>query len=157
VIYEWKPDARYSANPQVVGERLEAIRVAHGGDLHPADVVEDARADASPLHPLFQWDDNIAAEEYRKEQARHIIRHITVVFERPPAKAKTVRAFVSIQRQEETAYTSVQEAMSHADLRAQVVKQAWRELQGWRQRYQDLQELASIFAAMDDAGASLLD
>lgn len=41
--------------------RLEDLR-RRDGLLQPAAVVEDARDESSPLHPLFEWDDRKAAE-----------------------------------------------------------------------------------------------
>jgi hypothetical protein len=39
----------------------------------PEGVVEAARAETSPLHGFFEWDDNIAGEKYRLGQARDLI------------------------------------------------------------------------------------
>lgn len=49
-----------------------------GGRLLPVDVVNAARDPASPLHSHFTWDDKEAAERYRLEQARTLIRSVKV-------------------------------------------------------------------------------
>jgi len=46
------------------------------GRLLPADVVNAARPTNSPLHPHFDWDDSSAAEKYRLDQARTLIRSV---------------------------------------------------------------------------------
>jgi hypothetical protein len=152
--YEWKPDARIPGDAQVIGERLEALRVEAGGSLAPGQVVEDARDIASPLHPCFEWNDGAAAERYREVQARQLIRSVVVRVDRAETKAApvAVRAFVSVVENEERGYTSTVVAMSDADLRRQVVFRAMDEAKQWRKRYEHLSELASIFAEIDRVG-----
>lgn len=48
------------------------------GRLIPADVVDAARDPASPLHAHFEWDDSAAAEKYRLDQARTLIRSVKI-------------------------------------------------------------------------------
>jgi hypothetical protein len=63
----------YSA-PAALG-RLRELEVR--GRLSPQDVLEDARDPSSPLHAAFPadaWDDAVAAERYRLDIARRIIR-----------------------------------------------------------------------------------
>jgi hypothetical protein len=150
MIYQWKPEARVNLEAQVVGERLEHLRVAGGGMLTPEAVVDDARAADSPLHSAFEWDDTRAADEWRKEQARYLIRHVQVVIEEPKIEAKIVRAFVNVvDDEQEQGYTSIEAAMSEPELRRQVVDRAMREVREWRKRYSDLKELAGVFEAVD--------
>lgn len=58
--------------------RLEKIRARNNGVLTPDDVVKDARSETSPLHPYFTWDDSEAANQYRLDQARLLIRNVRV-------------------------------------------------------------------------------
>lgn len=46
------------------------------GRLTPNEVVDAARSEKSPLHDLFCWDNDTAAELYRVEQAREVIRRV---------------------------------------------------------------------------------
>jgi len=48
------------------------------GKLTAEDVVAAARKRESPLHGCFEWDDNKAAECWRLEQARGLIRSVQV-------------------------------------------------------------------------------
>ncbi len=48
------------------------------GRLTPQEVVEAARAEASAIHGCFEWDDGKAAEAYRIEQARELIRRVKI-------------------------------------------------------------------------------
>lgn len=44
------------------------------GVVTPEHVVDAARDPRSPLHEYFEWDDAEAAEAYRREQARALLR-----------------------------------------------------------------------------------
>jgi len=58
---------------------LEKIREANGGLLPPQAVVEAASDPRNPLHSEFTWDNDQAAHLYRLDQARTLIRSVTVV------------------------------------------------------------------------------
>lgn len=64
------------ANLDVV-ERLKSLE-RNNGRLLPADVVEDARDPNSPTHSHFTWDDGEAAAKYRLDEARSLIRMVTL-------------------------------------------------------------------------------
>lgn len=57
--YAWRDGARLQKGArvaaQVVGARLEQLRIAGDGELTPEVVIADARHSASPLHSLFEW------------------------------------------------------------------------------------------------------
>jgi len=155
MIYQWKTTGPApSIDAQVAGEELERIRIRHNGRLESKSVVDAARPKDAPLHPAFEWNDKKAAENWRLEQASHMIRHIDVVIENGSEDVKPIRAFVSVKRDEDRSYTSVQHALSDAELRAQVVAQAWAELEAWRKRHAELVEFAAVFATMDQARAA---
>lgn len=153
MVYSWKAGAHHAPNieAQVAGEELERIRVHNNGRLENAHVVAAARDKKSPLHPVFEWDDKKAAAAYRLDQAGDLIRAIDVVIVKDETEARPIRAFVSVVRDKDRSYTSVQHALSDAELRAQVVAQAWAELEAWRKRHAELVEFAAVFASMDQA------
>lgn len=150
VIYGWRAGSRVSLDPQKAGEAIARIEKSHNGLLEPEMVVEAARDENSPLHPHFTWDDAAAAEEYRKGEARELVRALTVDISRSNIETKTVRAFVNVDVEGERGYTSTFTAMSSEALRKQVLERAFNELEAWRQRHQELSELARIFAAIDE-------
>jgi hypothetical protein len=141
---------------QDVGEHLEGLRAA-SGSLTAARVVKDAKARRSPLHEFFQWDNTAAANEYRLEQARHLLRSLVVVYEHIPQHKEPVRAFVTFEKSEQVdrgAYIAVCDAMSNAELRKELVEQALGEAQEWQKRYEGLVELKAIFEAIAKAKAA---
>jgi hypothetical protein len=148
---------------------LSAIEV-RDGVIRPAVVVDEARPTDSPLHPAFLWDDTEAAERFRQEQARLLIRSVVVMSDTTPDLAAAVRAFVHISvpddetteddDQEPTrvyvnrAYIDTESALRSPSLRAQVLAQALAELSALTRKYRELVELAEVFAAIDHAAGS---
>ena len=143
--YEWKEGTRIKLDPQMVGEHLTKL-----GRITAESVLDDAKNPDSPLHPFFEWDDSTAAEEYRRVQARLLIRSVVVKIERPKeAEPLKVRAFSHVGRGEASQYVSTAHALSDDAIRAQILSDAINELQAFRRKYSDLQELAGVVRAID--------
>jgi hypothetical protein len=151
VTYGWRPGARIAIDPQKAGETLAILSRKHNGGLGPEVVVDAARDEASPLHDHFEWSDTAAAAAHRAEQARELIRSITVETSRSNLESKPARAFINVDLGSARTYIPTVAAMSSADLRKQIIERAYRDLEAWRQRYAELTELARIFEAIDKA------
>ncbi len=149
--YSWRPGSRIRIDPQKAGAELALIEKETKASLTPEAVLERARTSNSSLHDHFEWDDSVAAEQHRLAQASELIRSIVVDVSRSNLSVKHVRAFVSVQQDGERSYVSTARAMSDADLRKQVVRQAWDDFQALRRRHEGLSELARIFEAIDQA------
>lgn len=130
------------ANPQKIGEALGKLTEEAGGKLSPKKVVDSARDKRSPLHQHFEWDDHVAAESYRLDQARNIIRVIRVAD--VDTEEGTTRAFLSISDDSGVSYRPVDIVKRSADLRAALMKQADRDLEAFQRRYQALKEICEI-------------
>lgn len=159
MVYKFKEGARLAkVDAQQAGELLEKLRGEHEGRLTPAQVVAAGRHRTSPIHRAFQWDNTIAADEFRLEQARSLIRSIVVCVEHAKHQpASEPRAFLCIQHQgdAEKTYTSIQVALSTPDLRRQVLQGAIQEARGWQSRYAHYTELTKVFAAIEQADRDL--
>lgn len=149
VRYGWRPGSRIALDAQVVGKTLEKLQKGRNDPLEPSTIVDAARAEDSPLHPHFEWDDSVAAEEFRSGQARELVRSLTVDVSRSNLETRPVRAFVNVSVGEDRGYVTTQTAMSSIELRKQVIAKAWAELEAWRQRHAELVELARIFTMVD--------
>jgi hypothetical protein len=152
MVYRWRDGYRASVNAQVAGERLAEIREENGGHLTPADVVEDARPEDAPLHPEFTWDDEVAAENWRQDEARRLIRSVEVVVEThaPGEQPKATIGYVHVDLPDDgPVYVTSARAMSEPELREQVLADAISAFEALRRRYEHLAELADVFAAID--------
>lgn len=155
VIYGWRPGSRINLDAQKAGEELAKLQKSKNDLLEPVDIVSSARDPRSVLHPHFEWDDSRAAEAFRCDQARELVRSLTIDISRSNLEARPVRAFVNVETGGERGYVTTATAMSSAELRKQVLEKAWAELEAWRNRHAELTELARIFS-MIDAGIEAL-
>ena len=76
--YKAKNDLITDADAQAIGEELERLH-AEGLSRTPRNLLERARNRKSPLHHLFQWDDEKAAELQRIQTARSLIASVDIV------------------------------------------------------------------------------
>ncbi len=155
MIYQWREGARFKGDAQEIGERVEELRVRHVGKVTAAIVVKDAASKKSPLYPCFEWEDAKAANQYRLVQARRVLGSLVIVTQAATESSdeRIVRAFVHVRHEgdAESVYTSVSVALQDPLLREQVLEQARREIVAWRERYSGYQELADVFAAIDES------
>ena len=149
-LYSWKEATASHHTVSAEDAAKELDRIASQTDLTPEAVVQAARPPSAVLHPEFEWDDAVAAEEWRKEQARHLIAHIVVTYPQQNKDPLQVRAFQSLKvPQDGFVFVRTEAALSESDARMRLLTQALRDLLALEKRYRDLQELASVFAAVE--------
>jgi hypothetical protein len=130
------------ANPQKIGEALTKISAINGGHLVPAAVVDAARDAKSVLHKHFEWNDKTAAEKFRLDQARSLIRSIHV--ESADTESGVARAFLSIREKSGVSYRTIEDVLSSADLQQRIVAQAERDLISFETRYKNLTDICDL-------------
>ncbi len=143
MVYKWRPGYQHKVSAQTAGEVCRALE--EEGRLNAASLVEESRPEDAPLHAEFEWDDSVAAEEYRKHQARNVIGSIIEVIS--PEVAPT-RAFFNIVRREAN-YESVHVIIGDEDKRKALLDKALAELNSFRTKYSTLLELSKVFDAID--------
>lgn len=129
------------ADPDVIGQELTRIKDANKGRLLPQTVVDEARNRRNPLHRHFEWNDKTAAEAYRLDQARSLIRIIQI--EDTDSDAAPRRAFVSVN-DDGKAYRSVAEVLSSESLQLAVLVSAEKELRAFEARYNELLDICEL-------------
>ena len=65
----WKMSGVFKADAEKVSAEIESI----GSEATPAEIVEKAKDESTELHKCFEWDDSIAAQRWRLQQARQIV------------------------------------------------------------------------------------
>lgn len=152
--YEFSEGARFQQgahlNAKEVGKHLDMLRKQSKGELTPQDVLKDAKNNNSPLHSFFEWNEGKAAEQFRLQQARGLIRSVVAIYVDGKAKAVRSKAFVHIKESGAPHYRETSHAMSQAKTRNMVLQRAWSELMAWRKRYQDLKAFSELFDVMDE-------
>ena len=153
--YEYREGWHPNVEANAVGEVMEQIEEKNGSVTSEL-FLEASRAEESPTHRVFEWNDGIAAEKYRLHQASRTICAIRVVVRDEGQNEqinpqKPMRAFVNIARDDEkkAQYMNVCDAMSNSRIRNQVLQRALRELRAFQDKYSSLNELAGVFLAIE--------
>jgi len=150
--YRWKNGGRrFAMSPETAAIELERIRSMHGV-LRAEDVVAEAKDPDNALHSVFEWDDTTAAENYRKEQARNLIRSVVVeVVDKKESEPLTVRAFVHLESAK--GYAETLDALANVETREEVLSRARAEMQSWMRRYRHLEEYADLVGVWEKIAA----
>lgn len=156
--YVWK--FSMDADAQKVGEEIEAIHEQKSGVVTPQDVVTAAQSETSEMHPLFTWDDSEAAQKQRRGEASYILRNLIVVVQKTGGKKSEpqtipVRAMINARTDTGRGYMPISVGMADSGIRAQILETALSELNAWRRKYENLEDLAGIFAAIDATGSAM--
>ena len=154
MVYKVRSGSHLKVDAQVAGEHLERLREANGG-LSARLVLDDAKAQESPIHEEFEWDNERAGEEYRLWQARHLMNSMVVVVSGDGEVEKTTRAFVVVTQNDQDRYESIHVVMDDPVMRQQVLTRALRELESWEKKYKELEEFAGVFKAVEKARKKL--
>lgn len=137
------------ADPQRIGEALAKVTDANKGRLTPSAIVEAAKDRRSALHKHFLWDDAKAAQAYREDQARELVRCIRI---EGVDSDEPIRAFLSVKDAKGTSYRTAAEVAGSVELQLAVLKQAEKDLDAFTKRYKDLQDVcADVLSARDKA------
>jgi len=117
--FAWRPGARVSIDPNVAGKELERIH-ERDGTIRPQVVVDESQPKKAPLHPAFEWDDKLAANAHRCEQARLIVRSIRVI-EDDEVDEAPLYVSVRVDPEESATYMATAVAVQNVDLFEQVL------------------------------------
>lgn len=143
VRYKWVKGFNRSADANKVGRELMSLQ-ARDGVVRPAAVVEAAMNPKSEMHRIIEWNDERAANLYREEQARSIIRSIRLVYSGDDGEEKERRVFIHIDKGhvdegEAGGYITI-EKVSDFDAEDYVSDKAATGLIEWCERYAELAE-----------------
>lgn len=144
MVYQWKEGARISFPAQIAGRVCSALEEQNA--LTAQRLVDESRPEDAPLHAAFEWNDTIAAEEWRKHTARHIINSLVI---REEAQ-EPVRAFFNI-RAEGSSYQSIHAIIRRPDKMDCLLGEAYAEMEAFRRKYAMLEQLRSVMNAIDES------
>lgn len=135
-------------------KELERLTDINNGDLTPDIVLDAARPETSPLHKHFEWDDSVAAEAWRKNQARTLIQSykLHIVDERGE---RTVRYYTNVVIQDAHAYRRTEDIVRIDALREQRRLSIIRDLNRIRTELVTFDSFAGAAEAIDTAITAL--
>ena len=134
---------------------LERLAKNRGGMLQVDDVLEAAKDPKCVRHKHFQWNNNKAAEAYRKMQARQLIQKCTVTIEKAPDVH--IRAFVSLSSDQNHGggYRMAVDVLSDDDLKAHLLYDIQATIVKWKKQMNLLdKETAAIIDRLEDVVTS---
>ena len=145
--YFAKQGSRYSnEDAKIIGPALERL-----GQATAEDIVKTASEETSPLHTYFEWDNSVAADEYRKGQARIMAASIMIKVVDRGGKDTDVRAFHAVKfdksdiAEEHRRYVPIDVVRKNEGMSDQVIEEAKKQLHGWRTRYNAYRQLFPEF------------
>lgn len=146
MVYSWKPGSRIKASAEEAGAVMSRLEAS--GSLTPKRLVDVSRPEDAPLHNEFEWDDEVAAELYRENQAAHVIRCIVVKTEEKAEPA--VRAFFPVHKENPSTYTSIQTIVKRPDLMDTLLEQAVKEMTAFQKKYESIEMLRPLCNEMSN-------
>ena len=152
-IYEWKDGRIYSSkDPQVIGQYLEDIATKEG-EIKPVRLVKLAEDAKNPLHDFFTWDDSIAAQKFREQQARELLQSIKVTIKE--SRGEQIRAFVNIRTDGNSSYKPITVVLNNPIDFDYIIERARVDLEAFARKYSKYQELSKSVGLIKKAIESL--
>ena len=138
--YKWN-NVSFSANANKVGHELEIIEATT--ELTNFNILQYAKTHkSSELNKCFEWDNTIAGEKWRMQQANNILASISIVV---TEKEEPVKAFVNIKTHEEKrVFKSIVKVLNNEYEYQQLLKKAERDFISYKDKYNKLVEIKDL-------------
>jgi hypothetical protein len=123
--------------------------------LTPELVLTEARKPDHPLHSRFEWDDSVAAERWRLEQAHRLITSLRVVYK--PATdtepERDVRAWHAVRAEDadQFTYEPAERVALDPFARRLVLRDMQRDWTTLKRRYESFDEFWKLIAGEAEA------
>lgn len=137
---KWKMGLFGSADAEKCYSEILSI----GESATPQQILDYARNPETELHKCFEWDDSVAAELYRLQQARIVVCHLVFVEDEKQEPQK-----IRLLQHTDDGYKPVKLIYRNKDEYATLLERAMTELRAFKQRYHNLVELENILALID--------
>lgn len=143
IIAKWSASGtRFGADAQKCYEEILEI-CEDIESASPRAILEKARDETTELHKCFTWDDSIAAERWRVQEARLVARQLVIKEVEVPKDRPEVRLLYKTDN--ESGYKPTQIIVKQEDEYKALLKRAYSELRAFKQKYAMLKELQEIF------------
>lgn len=135
--YSWKSSS-YNVDVQKVGEELELIENSQV-EVTNRNVLEFAKTNKnSELYKCFEWDDKIAGEKYRLNQASNIISSISFIIEEEPIKKQKIYFSIKSEEKEARKFKNIKDILEDDKEYQALLSKAKTELENCKNNYEDL-------------------
>ena len=142
----WKLTGIFKADAEMVANEIAAI----GDNVTPQQIVDRAKDEDSELHKCFTWDDTMAAQKWRLEEARKVVQLLVIDRSQEIETEPPVRVFFKIGNTHDEGYKQTVNILRNNDEYAALLKQALAELEAFQRKYRTLSELEPVFDAISE-------
>ena len=152
IVAKWKDGVGFFRQADAQKVASEIMEICEDiGSAPKSEILNKARDEDTELHKCFEWDDGIAAEQYRLFQAGHIVRTLVIKQERDPEdeaeRKPEIRFFYKAESSE--GYKPTTKIVRDKDSYDATLARAFSELQAFKAKYYMITELESVIAAID--------
>lgn len=127
----WAAGFRASVSPEIAGEQFD--RLASEGRLNAEEVVKENTPVDAPLHNEFEWNNDKAAELFRKRQARDLMSHLVFVNVDEPEQ-KPQKCYFKIDTSTNN-YEPIQEIVKSVDKTKLLIQTAYRDMISYQNKF----------------------
>lgn len=159
VSFGWAFQPKNAPSAIITGEYMQKLR-KQKGEITPQILVKSSKNKKAILHNCFEWNDTIAAEQHRIDQARYILRMIIITVEpKEPLESYQIRAYIppkEIGQPSNTSYIYIGEVLKTHDYSAAYAKQLLNRLKETTQIIKNFNNaklsktFAKVLKAIDD-------
>lgn len=128
------------ADAQKVADEIVSI----GDSATPRQIVDKAMDKRTELHKCFEWDNDVAADQYRLQQARQITHHLVIEEHFDANEDKPPIRFL-VKTSQVEGYKPIERVFRQDDEYQKLLARAMAELRAFKQKYSRLSELSEIF------------
>lgn len=132
-----------------IKEELLSIKAASAdGLLYAPEVVDWARTrPESALHSALEWNDSVAANNFRIDQVRHLIRIHVISEDGSPQLVS-----LTFDRKVDGGYRAISDVVKDRDLSAIMLADALAELERIKQKYSRVEALTKVWQEVRAVG-----
>ena len=153
--YKYKIESVHKVSADIAGRVCQELENTEEG-LTPKRLVDVSRPEDAPMHKEFEWNDSVAAEKYRENQAYKVIKDLIVV-KTDAGKERELnliedapdRAFVSTGENAHK-YVSLYTALTNESWRDSLLESAKRDMMAFKAKYHRLTQLSKIIEDIDE-------
>ena len=148
--FKARPGAWFSnTKAKIYGRRLKQLSKLNNNQINSKIVLADAKNKISPLHDAFEWNNSKAGRKWRLHQAALLVNHIIQVYVYDTKKVERPICFsLCDEISKPRFWVQTEMAMQDPLLKQKILQQALWELDAWKFRYQEYEELEKILTAI---------
>lgn len=150
--YRWRNGASFRQKfAPIFAEELDEIQARLGHAPTAAEIIDDARSSRSRIHDAFEWDDEVAAEKFRRAQASAAVSALTtkIVFQENGKAMETWMPARIVVRDgscfQGGRHERLSDVMADPEKRRRALENVANRLLAMQQRHSWLTEFSGVF------------